>query len=96
MTLADRTLFVAGPRDVLDEGALGRQFAGGSNAMLLKQEAALLGRSGAVLWAVSARDGSRWAAYDLDALPVFDGMAAANGRLYLATMDGKVRSLRGR
>jgi len=96
MTLADRTLFVAGPRDVLDEGALGRQFAGGSNAMLLKQEAALLGRGGAVLWAVSARDGSRLAAYDLDALPVFDGMAAANGRLYLATTDGKVRSLRGR
>lgn len=27
----------------------------------------------------------------LDALPVFDTMAAANGRLYFATTDGKVR-----
>jgi len=30
------------------------------------------------------------AEYKLDSLPVWDGMAAANGRLYLATKSGKV------
>jgi len=40
---------------------------------------------------VSAKDGKELAEYKLDALPVFDTMAAANGRLYFATTDGKVR-----
>jgi hypothetical protein len=42
------------------------------------------------LWAVSAGDGERLTEYQLESPPVFDGMVAANGRLYLATMDGKV------
>jgi hypothetical protein len=28
-------------------------------------------------------------------MPVFDGLSAANGRLYLSTLDGKVLCLRG-
>lgn len=47
-------------------------------------------RQGAVLYAVSASDGEKLAEYKLDSLPVWDGMAAANGRLYLAMKDGKV------
>jgi len=46
---------------------------------------------GALLWAVSAVDGKRLAQLELDALPVWDGMAAAKGRLYLTTADGSVR-----
>jgi hypothetical protein len=34
--------------------------------------------------------------YTLDAPPVFDGMAAANGRLYVVTTDGKVACFAGR
>ena len=57
---------------------------------LRAQSAALRGERGALLWAVSARDGRKLAERKLDAVPVFDGMAAANGRLYLATQTGCV------
>lgn len=49
------------------------------------------GEKGARLWAISAKDGSKLSARRLDALPVFDSMIAANGRLYLCTADGTVR-----
>lgn len=45
---------------------------------------------GGQLWSISAADGSVLEKYDLDAAPVFDGMAAANGRLYLCARDGGV------
>jgi len=90
MTLADRTLFIAGPRDVLDESKIGKEFDR-QQELLTKQEAALDGTAGAALWALSADDGSKLAEYGLDAPPVFDGMAAAGGRLYLTTIDGKVQ-----
>ena len=92
---APKTLFLAGPRDVLDESARGRSLAGGEK-LYLKQEAAMLGKDGAVLWAVSAGDGMKLAEYKLPAPPVFDGMAAAAGRLYLATIDGAVQCWSGR
>ena len=44
----------------------------------------------ALFVAVSAADGSELASYPLDGEPVFDGMAAAAGRLYLAMTDGSV------
>lgn len=39
---------------------------------------------------VNAADSSRISESELPAMPVFDGLSAANGRLYLATLDGKV------
>jgi len=75
MVLAGKTLFVAGPPDVLDpEDPL----------------AAFEGRKGALLWAVSPADGRRLAEYKLDSPPVFDGLIAAGGRLYMARRDGTV------
>lgn len=44
----------------------------------------------ALLLAYSATDGSPLASYPLDSLPVFDGMAAAQGRLIVALADGSV------
>ncbi len=44
-----------------------------------------------VLQAWSARDGSTLAELSLDAEPVFDGLIAAHGRLYLTLQDGTVR-----
>jgi outer membrane protein assembly factor BamB len=44
----------------------------------------------AVLWAVSTDDGKKQAESRLDAPPVPDGMAAAGGRLFVCTTDGKV------
>ncbi len=90
MVLADKTLFVAGPRDVLDESTLRRAVVGDRQEQALAQEAALAGERGAVLWAVSADDGSKLAEVELDSPPVFDGMAAASGRLYVTTIGGQV------
>ncbi|MBL7140723.1 MAG: PQQ-binding-like beta-propeller repeat protein [Planctomycetes bacterium] len=49
-----------------------------------------------VLWALSCDDGARVAEVALDAPPVFDGLIAARGRLYLVTTDGKVLCLGGK
>ena len=49
----------------------------------------------ALLIAVSASDGAELARYRLDSLPVFDGMAAAYGRLYLSMQDGNVVCMAG-
>ena len=45
---------------------------------------------GGLLLAVSTSDGGDAARYPLDSPPVFDGMAVANGRLYLSTESGEV------
>jgi len=97
MVLAGKTLFVAGPPDVLDEeAAVARRWDADVQKQLAEQDAALLGKRGAMLWAVSAADGRKLAELRLDAVPVWDGMAAAQGRLYLSTADGVVRCLAGR
>ena len=97
MVLADKTLFIAGPPDVLDEEQAARQLKDpATRAKLQEQTAALAGKSGAVLWAVSTVDGSKLAVCRLHAPPAWDGMIAANGKLYLATVDGKVLCLAGR
>ena len=90
MVLADRTLFFAGPPDLVDEEASLRAFdQSATQKLLARQAAALGGAEGALLWAVST-DGKKLAERKLDVAPVFDGMAAARGRLYMATVDGKI------
>ena len=49
-----------------------------------------------VLRLVSAADGKGVSEHRLASPPVWDGMAAANGRLYLSTQDGKVVCLGGK
>jgi len=49
----------------------------------------------AILIAFSASDGTELAQYRLDSTPVFDGMAAANGRLYLSLENGRVLCMEG-
>jgi hypothetical protein len=91
LVLADRTLFVAGPPDVVDEEASLKTFADpATQKKLAEQVAALEGKQGSLLLAVSATDGKQLTEFLLDSLPVFDGLAAAGERLYLATADGKV------
>ncbi len=91
MVLANRTLFVAGPPDVADEVlAFRKPDDPAVQKARRQQEAALENRSGALLLAVSASDGKKLAEYKLDSAPTWDGMAAASGRLYLSTMDGRV------
>jgi len=78
MALADKTLFLAGPL----EGS-------GIDGLLAAHE----GRAASVLWAVAAANGKKLGEHKLPSAPVWDGMAAANGRLYVSTLDGDVLCL---
>ena len=78
MVAAGPTLFVAGPPDVADEA---------------DPYAAFEGRKGALLWSVAVADGRKLAEIKLDAEPVFDGLIAAGGRLFMTTRDGRVLCL---
>ena len=94
MVLADKTLFIAGPPDIVDEEEAFDYSTEPDIAEKLKQQdAALDGQHGALLWAVSTSDGEKLLRYDLDSQPVFDGMIAANGRLYIVTQDGRILCL---
>jgi hypothetical protein len=96
MVLANKTIFVAGPADTIDEEQAFRQVNDPAVAAKLAEQAATLrGTQGALLWAVNSVDGSKLAEHQLDAPPVFDGMAAANGRLYVAGTNGQVVCLAG-
>ena len=91
MVLAGPTLFAAGVPDVVDERQAWRLPDDPKvQADLQRQADALEGKLGARLWAVSAADGKPLARFNLASPPVFDGMAAAGGRLVLATMGGQV------
>ncbi len=94
MVLADRTLFLAGPEDLMNEQQMfGRIDDPQVQEQLARHAAALRGEKGGLLWAVSADGGAKLAELQLDTAPVFDGMAAAYGKLYLATTDGRVMCL---
>jgi len=91
MVLAGDVLFMAGPPDLVDEDQAAQSLASpATQDSLVEHAAALAGKRGAVLWAVGATDGQRLAEQALDAPPVFDGLAAAAGNLFLVTVDGKV------
>jgi len=75
MAATEGPLFVAGPPDVVDpDDPLG----------------AFEGRKGGVLVACDRADGTALWQTKLPAPPVFHGMAAAAGRLYVAMQDGSV------
>ena len=76
MVQAGDKLFVAGMPAVYPEGDVAKAYEG---------------RMGGMLLVLSAEDGSILAEYKLDSVPVWDSMAATEGRLFLCTIDGKVR-----
>ena len=78
------------PRAMLKAGKL--LLLGGTTDQIDDKDphAAFEGRKGGLLRVMSAADGAKMAEYKLEAPPVWDGMAAAGGRLYVATTDGKV------
>ena len=85
MVKADKTVFLAGnpayfPPDHPVE----------------KYDKAYEGKLGGRLLAVSASNGKKLAEYKLDAPPAWDGLAVAQGRLYLSLKDGRILCLGGR
>jgi hypothetical protein len=55
-------------------------------------EATYKGGRGGLVWVMSASTGQKLAEYNLDAPPVWDGMAAAHERLYISLHDGRLKS----
>lgn len=75
MALTPDKLLVAGPPDVVDpDDPLG----------------AFEGRKGGILQVVETNSGEKLSEYRLPSPPVFNGIAAARGRLFLAEKDGSV------
>ena len=92
LVLTGDALFVAGPPDVLDEEEAMKRFAEPEIQELLKsQEAAMTGAQGGRLLAVSKADGAVISQIELDTFPVWDGLCATQGRLYMSALDGTVR-----
>ncbi|MEW6357607.1 MAG: PQQ-binding-like beta-propeller repeat protein [Planctomycetota bacterium] len=91
MVVAGDAIFAAGPPAVADEMDVYMAYGDPQvQAKLDDHVAAFEGKKGAVLMAVAKADGKKLSAYRLDSPPVFDGMIAAGGRLFVSTMDGKV------
>ena len=80
MVKAADTIFVAGPPDEFDEK---------------DPYASFEGRNGARLVAVCAKEGKKLTEVSLDTPPVFDGMIATTGRLFIALEDGSLMCLTG-
>ncbi len=91
MVLTDKTLFVAGPPDILDEEDI-YFFLDDEEIKekLARQSELHKGKEGGKMWAVSASDGKKLKEFKLDSLPVWDGMAASDGQLYMSTMAGEL------
>ena len=68
-------LFAAGPPDLCDPD---------------DPAGALEGRKGAVLMALDPENGDKQFECPLETPPIYDGLSAAHGRLFLATTGGKV------
>jgi outer membrane protein assembly factor BamB len=93
MVKAGDVLFTAGPADLIDEEETFQKLAAKDpyvQVQLQQQDDAFEGKLGARLQAVSAADGKTLFEFHLNSLPVWDGMAAAGGKLYIATDGGVV------
>jgi len=78
MVKAGNILFLAGTPNITDP----------KDPSETEHDGVTSGNNGGVLLAMSAIDGSKLEQYKLDAPPVFDGLIAANERLYIAMKNG--------
>jgi hypothetical protein len=96
MVLSDKFLFIAGPPDLVDEvKGFGHFEEPEYQTLLEEQESALEGEAGSIMWVVSATDGKKMNEFKLESTPVFDGMIAANNKIFIAMMDGRIICLGG-
>jgi hypothetical protein len=96
LVLANKTLFISGPPDIVnEEDAFWALADKRVLAKLAEQSEMNKGKNGCLMWAVSAATGKKLAEYKLASLPVWDGMVAANGKLYMTTLQGDVLSFAG-
>jgi hypothetical protein len=91
--MAKDTIFVSGPPDMIDEEYAFERMAQKDPAIykeLAEQDAALDGKKGGSILAVNTNNGDVNGDVELPSPPVWDGIAIARGRLYVASVDGKV------
>ena len=81
MVVTDEKLLVAGFRDEIERG---------------DRWANIEGRKNASLWILSKQDGSKLNEFPLETLPVWNGMAAANGSIFISLKNGKLIRLGNR
>jgi outer membrane protein assembly factor BamB len=88
LAVAGDCVFIAGPRNVLhgvDPKAIKR-----ARALVRDNAEEFAGHGGALLRAVSTEDGRKLGEVELRAAPVHQGLIAAQGALYMTTVDGRV------
>ena len=93
MVLAKDTIFLADPPDNTDEEDTFQRIIDRDktvDAELAEQDAALQGKHGGILLAVDKNTGKQLSSITLQELPTWDGMAAANGKIFITTEKGKV------
>ena len=99
MAMAQKIVFVAGPADVVDEeDALVRLSKGDDSILpaLKEQDENLDGKHGATILSIDAVSGNVLTTTKLNSPPVWDGMAAARGCLFVSQLDGSVVCLTGK
>jgi outer membrane protein assembly factor BamB len=93
MVLSGAKLFVAGPLDLIDEEATFKQISQRDESvqeLLEVQDQALNGKFSGLLLTIDCETGAVEHRLELGTLPAWDGLAGANGRLYLSTTDGQL------
>ena len=93
MVLAGPNLFIVGPPDIIDEEETFQKLTEQDEqvqTLLAAQDAALDGKDGGLLLSVNTDTGQVESRLPIDTLPAWDGLAGANGKLFLSTLDGTV------
>jgi len=85
MVLTNEKLVIAGVPDLFKKNEQRLMYDNPQESL-----EALKGNRGSYLCIVSSTDGKELSKTEISSSPVFDGMSAANGRLYLSLKDGSV------
>jgi len=97
MLVSGGRIVIAGPEDKVDEDKVFRKLkAPEVAAKLAAQAERLRGKHGGVLWIVDCQTGEKVSELKLDTIPVFDGFSAAQQRLYMSTVDGRLICFEGK
>lgn len=93
MVLAGKSLFIVGPPDIINEEETFKQLSESDplvQDLLSRQDQVLLGDQGSRLLSVNIDTGEVENEVELKDLPTWDGLAGADGHLFLSTLDGEV------
>ena len=93
MVLGGPNLFIVGPPDIINEEDTFQKLSEKDpevQKLLDEQDAVMDGKDGARLLAVNVDSGEVEHQLRIESLPSWDGMAGANGALFLSTLDGKL------